>query len=58
MNQKLENCSYGKKFIEELNPNSEGLIYFTKHLIEKPNNIQLRLSFLINSHVAKRFHYV
>lgn len=50
--------SYGKNTIAELNPNSEGLIYFTEHLAEKPINLQLRLSYLIEIGVAKKFHYV
>ena len=50
--------SYGKNDIIELNKYSEGLIYFTKHLVEKPINLQLRLEYLIKSKVAKKFHYV
>ncbi len=46
--------SFGKNIIEELNPRSEGLIYFTEHLAEHPMNLQLRLDFLIRSRVAKR----
>lgn len=53
-----ENCTFGKNVIDELNPYSEGLIYYTEHLPEKPINIQLRLSFLIKSKVAKIFYYV
>lgn len=50
--------SFGKNNIPELNPRLEGLIYFTKHLIEKPINLQLRLEYLIKTEVAKKFHYV
>ena len=35
--------SYGKNDITELNKYSEGLIYYTKHLVEKPINLQLKL---------------
>lgn len=50
--------SYGKNHISELNSNSEGLIYFTKHLNEKPLNLQLRLNYLIENNLAKKFNYV
>ena len=49
--------SYGKKYISELNPKSEGLLYYSKHLREKPINLQLRLSYLIENKIAKKFHY-
>ena len=52
------NNSYGKNEIAELNQYSEGAIYFTKHLDEKPINLQLRLKYLIKAKVAKKFHYV
>ncbi|WP_179354605.1 hypothetical protein [Winogradskyella vidalii] len=48
---------YGKKYISELNPKSEGLLYYSKHLREKPINLQLRLSYLIENKIAKKFHY-
>lgn len=51
------NATYGKNCIAELNPRKEGLIYYTEHLEEKPINLQLRLSYLINVGVAKRFYY-
>lgn len=50
--------AYGKNSIDELDANHEGLIYFTQHLEEKPINLQLRLEYLLNVGVAKRFHYV
>lgn len=53
-----KNGSFGKNIIDELKPKSEGLIYFTKHLAEKPINIQLRLNFLIENKVAKKFYYL
>ena len=52
-----ENQTFGRNNIPELNPKSEGLIYFTEHLAEKPINIQLRLDFLIKNKVAKKFYY-
>ena len=52
------NNSYGKNEITELDKYSEGLIYFSEQLVEKPINIQLRLEYLIQSEVAKKFHYV
>lgn len=52
------NNSYGKNDIIELNKYSEGLIYFTEHLVEKPVNLQLRLVYLIKTKVAKKIHYV
>jgi hypothetical protein len=53
-----ESNSFGKNKISELNPQSEGLIFFTKHLIEKPINLQLKLAYLIENKIAKKFHYV
>ena len=50
--------SFGKNEITELKPSLEGLIYFTEHLVEKPINLQLRLNYLIETGVAKKFHYV
>ena len=50
--------SFGKNTVPELNPNSEGLIFLTKQLIEKPMNLQLRLEYLIKTKVAKKFHFV
>lgn len=52
------NNSYGKNGITELDKYSEGVIYFSEQLVEKPINIQLRLEYLIQSEVAKKFHYV
>jgi len=50
--------AYGKNNISELNPQTEGLIYFTEHLSEKPINLQLKLKFLLETKVAKKFYYV
>lgn len=50
--------SFGKNNIKELDPNTEGLIYFTEHLPEKPINLQLRLQYLIEHSIAKKFYYV
>ena len=52
------NDCFGKNEIPELNPKSEGLIFYTNHLTEKPINLQLRLSYLIEKKLAKKFHYV
>lgn len=52
------NNSYGKTTISELDKKIEGLIYYTKHLEEKPINLQLRLKYLIDNELAKKFHYV
>lgn len=52
-----ENNSFGKNIIPELKPQSEGLIFFTEHLIEKPINLQLRLAYLIENKIAKKFYY-
>jgi len=49
--------SYGTTNISELNPKSEGLIYYTEHLDERPINLQLRLKYLIDNELAKKFHY-
>jgi hypothetical protein len=52
------NKSFGKNTIPELDNKTNGLIYFTKHLSEKPINLQLRLKYLIDCKVAKKFFYV
>jgi hypothetical protein len=49
--------SYGQNDITELSKYSEGLIYYTKHLVEKPINLQLRLEYLVDIKVGKKFHY-
>lgn len=46
--------NFGKNHISELNPQKEGLIYFTKNKSEKPINLQLRLKYLIETNVAKQ----
>lgn len=48
---------FGKNIIPELNPKSEGLVYFTEHLVEMPINLQLRLDFLLETKVAKKLNY-
>lgn len=53
-----ESRSFGKKKIKELDDHKEGLIYFTEQLKEKPINLQLRLQYLVDNGVAKKFHYV
>jgi len=53
-----ENKTFGKNKLNELNEKTEGLIYYTSHLSEKPINLQLRLSFLLDNKLAKKFHYV
>ena len=52
------NNSYGKNIISELDDKINGVIYFTEHLSEKPINLQLRLQYLIDCKVAKKFFYV
>ncbi len=49
--------SFGKNILAELNPKTEGLLYFTEHLNEKPINLQLRLKYLIENKIAKKFHW-
>ena len=49
-----EHSLYGKNEITELNKSSQGLIYFTKNLAEKPINLQIRLKYLIQKKVAKK----
>lgn len=47
---------YGKHTISGLNSKREGMLFFTEHLQEKPLNLQLRLSFLLESKVAKQIY--
>lgn len=47
---------YGRNGISGLNMRTEGLIYFTDHLSEKPINLQLRLEFLIAKGVGKQIY--
>ena len=53
-----ESNSFGKNIIAELNQQTQGLIYFTGLLSEKPINLQLRLNYLIDNKIAKKFYYV
>jgi hypothetical protein len=53
-----ENKTFGKNELAELNEKTEGLIYYTNHLSEKPINLQLRLKFLLDKELAKKFYYV
>ena len=46
--------SFGNNYLEELNPKSEGCIYFTEHLSEQPLNLKLNLNYLIRERIAKR----
>lgn len=47
---------FGKNCIPELDKKKNGLIYFTEHLSEKPINLQLRLDYLIEIGVAKKWY--
>jgi len=49
-----QNEAFGKNTISELNPTTEGSMFFTKGLEEKPINLQLRLKYLIQNGIAKR----
>ncbi|XCF06426.1 hypothetical protein ABI125_00880 [Tamlana crocina] len=49
--------SFGKNIIPELNEKRAGLIYYTKHLKERPINLQLRLRYLIDNNIAKVFYH-
>jgi hypothetical protein len=53
-----ESKTFGKNELAELNEKTEGLIYYTNHLSEKPINLQLRLKFLLEKKLAKKFYYV
>jgi hypothetical protein len=48
--------SFGKNNLEELNNKTQGLLFFTEHLEEKPMNLQLRLKFLIKNKIAKQIY--
>ena len=52
-----EGSSYGSNVINELDARYGGQMYYTKHLTEQPMNLQLRLSYLIQHGVAKKFYY-
>lgn len=45
-----------KTLIKELNPNTEGLLYFSAQLAEQPINLQLRLQNLIKLKIAKQIY--
>jgi len=53
-----KNKKFGKNKLPELNEKTEGLIYYTNHLSERPINLQLRLNFLLEKNLAKKFYYV
>lgn len=53
-----ESKIFGKNELAELNEKTEGLIYYTNHLSEKPINLQLRLKVLLDKELAKKFYYV
>ncbi|RKE98476.1 hypothetical protein [Ichthyenterobacterium magnum] len=42
--------------IDELNAKTQGLLYYSNHLSEKPINLQLRLDFLIKKKIAKQIY--
>ena len=49
------NLKQGKITIQELNPQTEGYVYFSKNKkVEKPLNLILKLDFLIERGIAKR----
>lgn len=50
------NNLFGKNKINKLCPKTEGLVYYTEHLSEKPINLQLRLNYLVKVGVAKVFY--
>lgn len=45
-----------KTTIKELNSKTEGCIFYSNHLDEKPINLQLRLKFLIVKNIAKSIY--
>lgn len=53
-----KNKLFDRNPIPELDATTEGILYFTKHLEEKPINLQLRLKYLIEKGVAQKFYYV
>ncbi len=52
-----DGSSYGSNVINELDARYGGQMYFTEHLTEEPMNLQLRLSYLIQHGVAKKFYH-
>lgn len=52
-----DGSSYGSNVINELDARYGGQMYFTEHLTEQPMNLQLRLSYLIDNGIAKKFYY-
>jgi hypothetical protein len=48
--------SFGKNYIAELDSKIQGVLFYTEHLAEQPINIQLRLEYLLDQKIAKRFH--
>lgn len=49
------NKTHGKNAIPEFKNQQNGCLYFTEHLSEQPINLQLRLSYLLEQHIAKKF---
>ncbi|MEZ4803728.1 MAG: hypothetical protein R2797_13225 [Gelidibacter sp.] len=47
--------TFGKNPIPELKVQKNGCLYFTENLSEQPINLQLRLSYLIENKIAKKF---
>lgn len=50
------NKTYGKNPIPEFKIQKNGCLYFTEHLSEQPINLQLRLNYLIENRIAKKFY--
>ena len=50
------NTTFGKNLIAEFKNPKNGCLYFTQHLAEKPINLQMKLSYLVENKIAKRFH--
>ncbi len=51
------NKTYGKNPIPEFKNQQNGCLYFTEHLSEQPINLQLRLNYLIENKIAKKFYW-
>ena len=47
--------TFGRNPIPEFKNQKDGCLYFTQHLEEQPINLQLRLSYLLDHNVAKKF---
>lgn len=49
------NKTYGKNPIPEFKNQQNGCLYFTENLSEQPINLQLRLSYILEQQIAKKF---